>query len=190
MGDLLWYWRHIPRPSYLGYDSMTPETPDTEQVLEIFKGAMSSLASGVAVVTGLDSQLRPCGLTVTSIASYSADPPSVIICIDESAYSYEGLTQGEYFAVNLLREEQADIAMLFASSERNKFARCPCRVGPNQLCLIEDTLAFLICQRAFTATHGDHAVVIGEVVDGGVEDYLPLVYWKRDFRSVGRSVGS
>ena len=169
---------------------MTIETPNSEQVFEIFKDTMASLASGVAVVTGLDLQSRPCGLTVTSIASYSADPPSVIICIDESAYSYDGLTQGEYFAVNLLTEEQADIAMLFASSERDKFARCPCRVGPNQLCLIEDTLAFLICQRAFTATHGDHAVVIGEVVDGGVEDYLPLVYWKRDFRSVGSSLGS
>ena len=142
---------------------------------------MASLASGVAVVTGVDPESQPCGLTVTSIASYSADPPSVIICIDKSTNSYLGLTQGKYFAVNLLTQDQTEIATLFASSVKNKFDRCPFVVGPRQLHLISNTMAYLICQRSFTTNFGDHAIVIGTVVDGSVENRMPLVYWQRAF---------
>ena len=81
---------------------------------------MASLASGVAVVTGVDPESGPCGMTVTSIASYSAKPPSVIVCVDESTRSYRGMTAGEYFAVHLLNEDQADVARLFCFQGRRQ----------------------------------------------------------------------
>ena len=155
--------------------------PEPTHTLEIFKDVMSTLASGVAVVTGLDPSSRPCGLTMTSIASYSADPPSIIICVDTSSYSYRGLSQGKYFAVNLLTADQANIAELFASKTEDKFQQCQYVVGAKGLLLIQDALASLICQRSFTATHGDHAVVIGDVIDGTVTNCDPLVHWRRSF---------
>mgnify|MGYP001415487790 CR=1 FL=1 len=155
--------------------------PEPTRTLEIFKDVMSALASGVAVVTGLDPSSRPCGLTMTSIASYSAAPPSIIICVDTSSYSYRGLTQGKYFAVNLLTADQANIAELFASKSEDKFQQCQYVVGAKGLLLIQDALASLICQRSFTATHGDHAIVIGDVIDGTVTDRDPLVHWQRSF---------
>jgi len=160
---------------------MTPDPPDAPHALEVFKEAMASLASGVAVVTGVDPDSGPCGMTVTSIASYSAKPPSVIVCVDESTRSYRGLTEGEYFAVHLLSEDQPDVARLFASKVDDKFEQCESVAGPHGLQLIADSLATLICRRSFVAKHGDHAIVIGTVVDGSVEDRQPLVYWRREF---------
>ena len=142
---------------------------------------MASLASGVAVVTGVDPESGPCGMTVTSIASYSAKPPSVIVCVDESTRSYRGMTAGEYFAVHLLNEDQADVARLFASKVDDKFEQCESVAGPHGLQLIVGSLATLICRRSFVTIHGDHAIVIGTVVDGCVEDRQPLVYWRREF---------
>ena len=160
---------------------VTPELSDAQNTLDVFKAAMASLASGVAVVTGVDPESGPCGMTVTSIASYSASPPSVIVCVDESTRSYRGLTEGDYFAVNLLNEDQSGIARLFASKVDDKFEQCESVSGPHGLRLIVDSLATLICRRSFVVKHGDHAIVIGTAVDGNVEDRQPLVYWRREF---------
>ena len=160
---------------------MTPEPLDALNALDVFKEAMASLASGVAVVTGVDPASGPCGMTVTSIASYSANPPSVIVCVDESTRSYRGLTEGDYFAVNLLNADQAGVARLFASKIDDKFEQCESVAGPHGLRLIADSLATLICRRSFVTKHGDHAIVIGTVVDGNVADRQPLVYWRREF---------
>ena len=160
---------------------MTPKTPDTGHALEVFKEAMASLASGVAVVSSVDPDLGPCGMTVTSIASYSAKPPSVIVCVDESTRSYRGLTEGEYFAVQILGEDQPDVARVFASKVDDKFEQCESTEGPHGLRLIAHSLATLICRRSFVTKHGDHAIVIGVVEDGCVADLQPLVYWRREF---------
>ncbi|MDE2869433.1 MAG: flavin reductase family protein [Chloroflexota bacterium] len=160
---------------------MTPEATDAPHALEIFKEAMASLASGVAVVTAVDPESGPCGMTVTSIASYSASPPSVIVCVDETTRSFRGMTEGDYFAVHLLSEDQPEVARLFASKVDNKFEQCESVPGPHGLQLVAGGLATLICRRSFVTKHGDHAIVIGTVVDGNVEDRQPLVYWRREF---------
>lgn len=160
---------------------MTREPADAQNALNVFKEAMASLASGVAVVTSVDPELGPCGMTVTSIASYSIHPPSVIVCVDESTRSYRGMTEGAHFAVNLLNEDQADLARLFASKVDDKFEQCASVAGPHGLQLIADSLATLICRRSFVTKHGDHAIVIGTVEDGSVADRRPLVYWRREF---------
>ena len=91
---------------------------DGTDVERVFKDTMASLASGVAVVTGLDPDGAPRGLTVTSIAAYSSDPPSVIVCVDRACNSYRALTEGAHFAVNLLSADQSDLVGLFASKGR------------------------------------------------------------------------
>ena len=91
------------------------------------------------------------------------------------------MTEGEYFAVHLLSEDQADVARLFASKVDDKFEQCESFAGPHGLQLIAGSLATLICRRSFVTKHGDHAIVIGTVVDGTVEDRQPLVYWRREF---------
>ena len=160
---------------------MTPGPSDAQNALDVFKHAMASLASGVAVLTGVDPESGPCGMTATSIASYSIHPPSVIVCVDESTRSYRGMTQGEHFAVNLLNQDQAAVARLFASKVDDKFAQCENVAGPHGLLLIAASLATLICRRSFVAKHGDHAIVVGTVIDGSVADLRPLVYWRREF---------
>jgi flavin reductase (DIM6/NTAB) family NADH-FMN oxidoreductase RutF len=137
----------------------------------------------VAVVTGVDSDSRPVGLTA-SAASYSVSPPSVITCIDDSNRSFHGLTQGDQFTVNFLNEQQGAVATLFASKATDKFEQSPCTRWGNGLFVIQDALVSLICQQTFMTTHGDHAIVIGRVVDGCIKNHRPLVYWQRNFHSI------
>ncbi len=152
------------------------QTPDA---VEVFLEAMSSLAAGVVVVTGKDSDGTPRGFTATSVTSYSANPPSVIVCIDETSNSYRAVVEGDFFGVSLLAAGQQDIARLFASKAGDKFDQCRWWWSEEGIPLLEGAVFGLDCRRAFVARHGDHAMVIGEVVAGVIEDRPPLVYYRR-----------
>ena len=160
---------------------MTVPPPPTADIEALFRESMSALASGVAVVTGAAADGSPRGLTVTSLTSYSAHPPSLIVCVDEICNSYGALTTGEHFAVHLLHADQADIAKLFASSVLDKFDRVPWTTWGGGLPILDDVLAVVICRRMSTTVHGDHANLVGEVVDGSMRQAQPLVYWGRGF---------
>ena len=157
-----------------------PPTPAAD-VEALFKGSMAALASGVAVVTGAAADGSPRGLTVTSIASYSAHPPSVIVCVDETCNSYTALTTGSHFAAHLLRADQADVAKLFASSATDKFDQVPWMLWDDRLPVLSDVLGVVICRRISATVLGDHAILVGEVVDGSLQEAQPLVYWRRGF---------
>ena len=43
---------------------------------------MASFPTGVAIVTTLDAQGAPRGLTTTAVSSVSAHPPTVLVCVD------------------------------------------------------------------------------------------------------------
>ncbi len=154
---------------------------DGTDIERVFKDTMASLASGVAVVTGLDPDGTPRGLTVTSIASYSGDPPSVLVSIDRTSGSYRALTEGSHFAVNLLGADQSDLADLFASKVADKFDRCAHTGWGDGTPVLDGALATLVCRRSFIAEHGDHAIVIGNAVEGAVNGDAPLVYWRRGY---------
>ena len=62
------------------------------------------------------------------------------------------MTEGDYFAVHLLSEDQADVARLFASKVDDKFEQCESVAGPHGLHLIAGSLATLICRRSFVTT--------------------------------------
>lgn len=160
---------------------MPTQPKSTPEVEAIFRRSMAALAAGVSVVTGMDPDGSPCGLTVTSLASYSANPPSVIVCVDESCNSYGSIATGKHFAVNLLHAGQPEVAKLFASGAADKFDHVNWTVWNGCTPLLVDALGVIICSRATTTVHGDHAIVIGDVIDGSIRQAPPLVYWNRNF---------
>src|SRR5215218_8063984 len=48
---------------------------------ELFREAMTHLASGVAVITARRPDGQPCGIAATSLTSYSAHPPSLLVSV-------------------------------------------------------------------------------------------------------------
>ena len=64
---------------------VTTPTPELTSAAE-FLGAISSLASGVVLVTCWVGD-RPWGMTVTAFGSASADPPTVMVALSSEAAS-------------------------------------------------------------------------------------------------------
>ena len=68
--------------------------------------AMASLASGVAVITARKPDGQPCGLAATSVASYSAHPPSLLASISHASRCHDALAGAERFGVHILRADE------------------------------------------------------------------------------------
>jgi flavin reductase ActVB len=145
---------------------------------ELFHEAMASLASGVAVITARRPDGQPCGLSATSVASYSASPPSLLASIDHASRCYAALTACERFGVHILRVQDEAVARTFAGKGDDKFAGVDWS-WDGDVPRLEAALAYVRCRRAENFTRYDHTILIGDVEGGTLRDGEPLVYARR-----------
>ncbi|HVD58497.1 MAG TPA: flavin reductase family protein [Thermoleophilaceae bacterium] len=146
---------------------------------QLFREAMSHLASGVAVVTTRRPDGAPCGLAATSLTSYSAHPPSLLVSIWHGSRCHEALELCGHFGVHLLRADQLDVAHGFADRESvDKFARLDWS-WDGDVPELAQTLVYLRCRRAENFVRYDHTVLIGDLEAGRLEPGEPLVYSRR-----------
>src|ERR1700754_4153694 len=83
---------------------------------ESFRAAMRELAGGVTVVTvGKEADIT--GFTATSVASLSAQPPRLLVCVAQNSASWHALQHYPWFAVNLLRDDGCALANRFAGRD-------------------------------------------------------------------------
>jgi flavin reductase (DIM6/NTAB) family NADH-FMN oxidoreductase RutF len=107
----------------------------TEATDKTFRDAMRQLARSVCLIT-LGSGDERTGLIATSISSLSAEPPTLLVCVDRASPSYPDLTRLGVFAVNVLSADQREFAERFASGSDLSWAErietdvgWPCPVG-------------------------------------------------------------
>lgn len=145
-----------------------------------FTDAMSRLVSGLAVVTTRQATGQPCGLLVSSICSYSVDPPSVLVVVDHASRCRDPLAQCAEFGVHLLSTAQESTARTFASRGADKFAD----VGwdwDGPVPHLRAAPIYLRCTATAAFDHGDHTVLIGAVTRTEVTEGEPLVCYQRRF---------
>ena len=141
---------------------------------------MASLASGVAVITARRDDGHPCGLAATSISSFSADPPSLLVSVAHTSRCHRALIEGERFGVHILRADQEPIARVFAGKGDDKFGGVDW-AWDDEVPRLHDTIAYLRCRRSDTFERYDHTILIGELEDGRVTGGAPLVWLRREF---------
>jgi flavin reductase ActVB len=146
---------------------------------ELFREAMTRLASGVAVITARRPDGLPCGLAATSLTSYSAHPPSLLVAVWHRSRCHPALAACERFGVHLLRSNEIELAHAFADRESpDKFAGLDWR-WDGDVPELTGTLAYLRCRRAENFARYDHTVLIGDLEGGRIEPGEPLVYARR-----------
>ncbi|HLR41720.1 MAG TPA: flavin reductase family protein [Pseudogracilibacillus sp.] len=147
--------------------------------VQLFRDTMANYPTGVSVVTAIDKEKNPFGITVNSFASVSLDPLLILWSIDHNASTYDQFMETEQFVVNILAEEQADVASTFARSDIDRFAQCEWDTSEADLPIITGALASLQCNVFQKVEAGDHIIFIGEIFDIQVEGKEPLLYHNR-----------
>jgi flavin reductase (DIM6/NTAB) family NADH-FMN oxidoreductase RutF len=154
--------------------AVMPEPP----VPDLFREAMAGLCSGVAVVTARREDGEPCGLVATSVSSFSAEPPSVLISIAHASRCHNALIECRHFGVHLLRSDQERHARVFAGLGEDKFGEFEWS-WDQDVPRLAGALAYLRCRRSALFELYDHSILIGDVTGGGRDPGEPLVYLDR-----------
>ncbi|WP_267243391.1 flavin reductase family protein [Streptomyces sp. PR69] len=147
---------------------------------ERFAEAMSRLVSGVAVVSLRRADGRPSGLLVSSLCSYSVDPPSVLMALARSSRTCRelGTAPGAAFGVHLLARTDAALARVFAGSAEDKFADVLWE-WDGEVPRLADVPVYVKCRTDAVFPHGDHMIVVGGAEHCALREGEPLVYFHR-----------
>jgi flavin reductase (DIM6/NTAB) family NADH-FMN oxidoreductase RutF len=150
-----------------------------------FRRACARFATGVAIVTLLDREGAPHGMTVNSFTSVSLGPPLFLVCIDHRASIVSNFRKGRALAINVLRAEQRDLSVRFARPGASRFHLADWQPGVTGAPLIPGVLATLEGKISNTVEAGDHLIVVAEAFSATASAGRPLVYFESKYQTVG-----
>jgi 3-hydroxy-9,10-secoandrosta-1,3,5(10)-triene-9,17-dione monooxygenase reductase component len=145
-----------------------------------FREALGHFATGITIVTATEEG-RPVGFSCQSFAALSLDPPMVILAPARSSTSWPRIAAAGSFCVNILAEEQEAVCRAFAVSGGDKFAGVEWTPGVTGAPLIAGSLATVECTLGAIYDGGDHELVTGHVVDLGIGEGSPLLFYRSGY---------
>jgi flavin reductase (DIM6/NTAB) family NADH-FMN oxidoreductase RutF len=151
---------------------------------DIFRRVLGRFATGVTVIT-LKNKDGIHGLTVNAFASVSLQPPLVLICIQKNGISHACMAEADSFVVNILGEEQIDLAKRFADSNLNsheRFENVSYRVTRQGVPILDGNLGHLECNIVNQFDGGDHTIFLGQVEEAeAAKGGRPLLYYESQY---------
>jgi len=143
---------------------------------------MARYATGVSVVAAVHDGVRY-GMTVNSLTSVSLDPTLMLFCCERDASLHDPLMAAGSWAVSVLSAAQQPLAALFATRGRPGIDQFDGQSAhPGKLTgapILDGALAWFECRTWASYDGGDHAIVVGEVLDLGCgDDAAGLLYFR------------
>ncbi len=156
--------------------------PEDEQ--RRFRDTVGAFPTGVTIVTARGPD-GPAGLTTNAFSSVSLDPPLVLVCFDDASRTLPVVRSAGRFAINVLRAGQEELAATFASKRlaAEKFAEVT-HTEDHGVPVLDDALAWLVCDLHQLVPAGDHTIGIGEVTAMGADPGEPLVFAGGRYRAL------
>ncbi|MBP7252486.1 MAG: flavin reductase family protein [Alphaproteobacteria bacterium] len=151
----------------------------------LFRTAMGSFPTGVAVATCRDAAGQPVGITINSLTSVSLNPPLVLFCLTTRARVYPAFAAASSFALNILASGQESESRHFSGLHSDDWKSIVLHDSATdaQPPILAGCIAWLVCQKAEQHPGGDHAIFIGEVTQLATQPQAaPLLYFRKQYR--------
>jgi flavin reductase (DIM6/NTAB) family NADH-FMN oxidoreductase RutF len=167
-----------------------PQVVDNEQrrvaEAEIFRNAMRYLAGAVSVVTTGTGEQRT-GFTATSVSSLSAEPPTLMVCLNRNSSSWPVLRTHGAFCVNVLAHDHLHVADRFAgrggAQGTARYDGEHWRQLATGTWALSSALAAIDCEVEEALDRHSHTILIGRVKAIALRDSAePLLYWQGAYR--------
>ena len=154
---------------------------------ESFRQAWSMFPTGVAVLTTIESNGHVHGMAANGINSVSLDPLLVLACVGHSRNSYSLVKEARRFAINILREDQQDIAEYYARppEQRRGEAGASFSFTERGAAVLDGCLVSMDCHVVAEHVAGDHTIFIGEVDEIRSNPGKPLVFCEGEYSRLG-----
>lgn len=131
------------------------------------------------------------GMTANWVTQTSFEPPMVAVAVENTSRTIGLLRDAHHFAVNVFQQSQRELAGKLGRASANtpqklkgiKTKPAPISGAP----ILADGLGWVECRVVATLPSGDHTLVLGEVVEAGLEheDAQPLTLQEAGFKYSG-----
>jgi flavin reductase (DIM6/NTAB) family NADH-FMN oxidoreductase RutF len=157
-----------------------------------FKQGMRALTGGVTVIGAYGPDGAARAMTATAVTSLTAEPPSLLVCVNRSASIAGALLRHARFSVNVLAADQVQVARAFAGQlDLRGSARFIHgnwrRVDDTQVPLLTGSRVSFECEVSHVHEWATHHIVIGSVLDVHFADKKKqsLVYVDGQYLAIG-----
>lgn len=161
---------------------------------DLFLAGMRKVAGAVSVITTVGNDGEHRGLTATAVCSLSAEPPSLIACVNRRTWVAQFVPDSGVFAVNVLSHSQEAIARTFAGqtnlTAEDRFSVGEWETGTTGAPIVKGALVSFECKLEQVVDHTTHIVLIGRVVETVSGEGHSLVYLDGSFSSVPRPLSA
>ncbi len=155
---------------------------------DLFKGGMRRLTAGVSLITTTNGGIRH-GLVATAVSSVSAEPPTLLVCINRTASAHDHIRAAGIICVNVLSDRQRPLADVFSRSvdRHRRFDHGTWQTLKTGAPALSGSEASFDCEIRQVVTYHSHSLFLSEIV--GVELWSetlsPLIYLDGSYRQVG-----
>lgn len=155
---------------------------------DAFRHGMRRLSAGVSLIASELNGERH-GLVATSVSSLSAEPPSLLVCVNHSASSHDVMRQAGHFTVNVLAQQHADLCAQFSQSSRRdeRFQQGDWQTAGSGAPFLADALVTFDCRIEQVVDWATHAIFIASVIDVRMPEPMaePMIYFNSTFHKLG-----
>jgi flavin reductase (DIM6/NTAB) family NADH-FMN oxidoreductase RutF len=140
--------------------------------------ALRRFAKSVMVVSCEHEGVRY-AMSATAVSELSLDPPTMLVCVNQSATMHRPLAAGADFTINMLHAGQEQIARNCGGVLRgeDRFGAGDWQTSAFGPPYLADAQASFVCRLVNQVDHGTHSIFIGEVEEAKAADIVdPLIY--------------
>ena len=157
-----------------------------------FRDAMSLLTTAVNVVTTA-GDAGTHGFTASAVCSVSDNPPTLLVCMNQSSRSHMSFVDNKVLSVNVLGAQHEHLSNIFASKLESdeRFTHGAWHTLATGAPMLDDALVSFDCEIEQVQAVGTHSVFMCRVVaikhsERAGEPDESLVYFNRRYHSVGQ----
>ncbi len=150
----------------------------------VLRDALGCFGTGVTIVTTINAEGEPIGLTANSFTSVSLDPPLILFSLARSSANLQTFENAGKFAVNVLHIGQQPAAGRFATRGVARFEDIDwSERDEGGSPILGGSLASFDCTTHAVHDGGDHVIFVGRVNHATFEPHRdPLLYFRGKFR--------
>lgn len=149
-----------------------------------FRDAMAHLGAAVSIVTS-DGPEGRVGFTATAICSVTDTPPTLLVCLNQSASAHDAVLGNGQLCVNVLGEGHDQLALAFGgkTAMESRFKTAEWSQAENGCPMLDAVPLALSCRIKRTLTEGTHDILICPVEAIYVQEgqLSGLHYYGRNF---------
>lgn len=155
---------------------------DVERRQLEYRQAWSRFATGVTIITTIESDGGVHGMTANGVTSVSLDPPMALACVGHNRNTYGLIKATGRYGMSVLSASQEYVARHFTLPPEARPVDHSIRFGElGKSPVIEGAIAAMDCRVVSAHESGDHTIFVAEVESIRIGEGAPLIWYEGKF---------